>query len=241
MRGGPTQRPSTPRGNLRGTGARIGYRFRNTELLHRSLTHRSFLGGDTGQNNEQFEFLGDAVLSLAMSHLLLEQFPDRSEGDLSKIRASLVNESVLARKASELGLGDDLLLGKGEERTRGRRKPSILAAVYEAVLGAVYLDGGFDEVRDLVARHFRQAIDEHATMGLQDYKTRLQELTQSLFKEIPTYDLVRETGPDHDKRFVSQISIVGKVYGRGVGRSKKIAEQAAAMQALERLGVEYGA
>jgi ribonuclease III len=218
----------------------VGHRFSNLELLRRSLTHRSSVGKDTARNNEQFEFLGDAVLALAMSDLLIGRFPDRSEGDLSKIRASLVNESVLAEKATELGLGEALLLGKGEERTRGRRKPSILAAAYEAVLGAVYLDADFDQVRDLVARHFGRAIDEHATAGLQDYKTRLQELTQSLFKEVPTYELIRETGPDHDKRFVSQISIVGKICGRGVGRSKKIAEQAAAMQALQSLEIEDG-
>jgi len=235
------KRPSNPRADLEGTAERLGYRFRNPALLRRSLTHCSFMGGDTEQNNEQFEFLGDAVLSLTMSHLLLERFPDQSEGDLSKIRASLVNESVLARKAAEFRLGEDLLIGKGEERTRGRRKPSILAAAYEAVLGAVYLDGGFEAARELVAQHFEREIDEHATMGLKDYKTRLQELTQSLFKEVPTYYLIRETGPDHDKRFVSQISIGGKAYGRGVGRSKKIAEQAAAMQALGRLGAAHDA
>jgi ribonuclease-3 len=218
-----------------GLGERLGYRFRDEALLRRSLTHRSFAGGDAVQHNEQLEFLGDAVLSLAMSELLLRRFPERSEGDLSKIRASLVNESVLARKASELGLGDDLLLGRGEDRTRGRDKPSILAAGYEAVLGAVFLDGGFAEAQKLVARHFGDAMEAHTTVGLQDYKTRLQELTQSRFREVPTYDLVRETGPDHDKRFVSQISVRGKVYGRGAGRSKKIAEQAAAMQALQRL------
>lgn len=214
---------------------RLGHAFRAPKLLLRSLTHRSCAGGDPDQHNEQLEFLGDAVLSLAMSDLLLRRFPERPEGDLSKIRASLVNESVLARKATELGLGEDLFLGKGEERTHGRAKPSILAAAYEAVLGAVYLDGGFVAARELVERHFADAVEEYPTVGLQDYKTRLQELTQSRFREVPTYDLVKETGPDHNKRFISQISLRGKVYGRGSGRSKKIAEQAAAMQALGRL------
>ena len=187
------------------------------------------------RHNEQLEFLGDAVLALSMSDLLIKRFPKRQEGDLSKMRASLVNAGVLARIATDLGLGEHLLLGKGEERTGGRRKASILAGAYEAVLGAVYLDGGFEEARTMVERHFTTAIDDHGTVGLQDYKTQLQELTQSSFKEVPTYHLVRESGPDHDKRFVSQISVAGKIYGRGVGRSKKVAEQAAAMQALDRL------
>jgi ribonuclease-3 len=233
-------RPSIPDANMTSIQERVGYTFANPELLRLSLTHRSFSGAAAARNNEQFEFLGDAVLALAMSHLLIGRFPDRSEGDLSKIRASLVNETVLARKATELGLGGDLRLGKGEERTGGRQKPSILAGAYEAVLGAVYLDAGFGPARKLVAAHFGHEIEEHATVGFQDYKTRLQELTQSLFKEVPTYHLVRESGPDHDKRFVSEISFAGKVYGNGVGRSKKIAEQAAAMQALERLKVEHG-
>jgi ribonuclease III len=229
------RRGATQQAKRAALGDRLGYHFHDEELLRRSLTHRSFAGGDTVRDNEQFEFLGDAVLSLAMSELLLRRFPERSEGDLSKMRASLVNESILARKASELGLGEDLLLGKGEERTRGRDKPSILAAGYEAVLGAVFLDGGFAEAQKLVARHFGDEMDAHTTAGLQDYKTRLQELTQSRFRQVPTYDLVRESGPDHDKRFVSEISVRGMVYGRGTGRSKKIAEQAAAMQALQRL------
>jgi ribonuclease-3 len=227
--------PPRSRENRGSIDARLGYRFRDPALLRRGLTHRSSAGGDPKRHNEQMEFLGDAVLALAMSDLLIERFPDRREGDLSKLRASLVNEGTLARIATELGLGDHLLLGKGEERTGGRRKASILAGAYEAVLGAVYLDAGFQEARAMVARHFAGAIEGHAAIGLQDYKTQLQELTQSSFKEVPAYHLVRETGPDHDKRFVSQISIAGTVYGRGVGRSKKVAEQAAAMAALERL------
>ena len=228
-------RAPAPSQDLAEVEKRLAYRFHDPSLLRRGLTHRSFAGGDPASNNEQLEFLGDAVLSLAMGDLLMQRFPDRPEGDLSKVRASLVNEAVLARKAAELELGTHLLVGKGEERTGGRRKPSILAGAYEAMLGAVYLDGGYEAARQVVSSHFHQAIDDHATVGLQDYKTRLQEITQSRFKEVPTYRLVRESGPDHDKRFVSQILVGGKVYGRGVGRSKKIAEQAAAMQALGRL------
>jgi ribonuclease-3 len=226
-------RPVEESGHLAEVEERLGYRFQDPGLLRRSLTHRSFAGRDPAHNNEQLEFLGDAVLSLAMGDLLLQRFAGRSEGDLSKVRASLVNEAVLALTATELGLGEHIRIGKGEERTGGRRKPSILAGAYEAVLGAVYLDGGFPAARELVGGHFSRAIDDHTTLGLQDYKTRLQEMTQSHFKEVPTYRLVRASGPDHDKRFVSQILVGGKVYGRGVGRSKKIAEQAAAMKALE--------
>ena len=232
----PTRQPARPtRSEVTAIEVRLGYRFRDPALLARSLTHRSFASAHPRENNEQIEFLGDAVLSVAMSDLLLRRFPQHREGILSKVRASLVNESVLARKAAELGFGKDLRLGKGEERTAGREKPSILAGVYEAVLGAVYLDGGFDAARAMVARHFSRAIDDHAVVGVQDYKTQLQELTQSRFKEVPTYHLVRESGPDHEKRFVSQMTVAGKVYGRGAGRSKKVAEQAAAMHALGRL------
>ena len=224
-----------PRPGWQDLEIRLGHRFRDPGLLQRSLTHRSYAGGDPHRNNEQLEFLGDAVLSLAMSDLLLERFPQRREGDLSKVRASLVNERVLARQATELAVGDFLLVGKGEEQSGGRCKASILAGAYEAILGAVYMDAGFDAARRMVSAHFAHAIEDHSTLGLQDYKTRLQELTQQHFREVPTYRLVRESGPDHDKRFVSQIVVGGKVYGKGVGRSKKVAEQAAAMEALQRL------
>jgi ribonuclease III len=201
-----------------------------------ALTHRSF---GEGENNETLEFLGDAVLALAMSDLLMARFPEAREGDLSKMRASLVNAEVLARKARELDLGRWLRLGKGEEKSGGRDKPSILAATYEALLGAVYLDGGYERARAVVEAHFTADVLEHLTVGLRDYKTELQELTQRLFRETPAYTLVEESGPDHEKRFVSEIAIGGQWFGRGVGRSKKTAEQAAAMQALAALARQY--
>jgi len=210
----------------------LDHRFANPDHLAVSLTHRS---AGEGSNNEKLEFLGDAVLSLAMSDLLMARFPEAREGDLSKIRASLVNAEVLARKARELGLGRWLRLGKGEERSGGREKLSILAAAYEAVLGAVYLDAGYETARDTVEAHFAADLGEHQTVGLRDYKTELQELTQRLFRETPAYTLVEESGPDHEKRFVSEIAIGGCPLGRGVGRSKKTAEQAAAMEALRGL------
>jgi len=217
------------------TGARealesaLGHRFGRPEHLADALTHRSF--GD-GPNNEKLEFLGDAVLALAMADLLMARFPDAREGDLSKIRAALVNAEVLARKARELDLGRWLRLGKGEEKSGGRDKPSILAAGYEAVLGAIYLDAGYESARGVVEAQFAADALSHATLGQRDYKTELQELTQRLFRETPAYTLVEESGPDHAKRFVSEITIAGRMRGRGVGRSKKTAEQAAAMEAL---------
>lgn len=210
--------------------AGIGYRFQRPERLAIALTHRSSV--IDAPNNETLEFLGDAVLALAMSDVLMARFPDAREGALSKIRASLVNADVLARKARALGLGAFLRLGKGEERSGGREKTSLLAAVYEAILGAVYADAGYEPARAIVAAQFAADVDAHATLGFQDHKTRLQELTQRIFRETPSYVVIEETGPDHDKEFVLQISITGRVYGQGIGRSKKVAEQAAAEAAL---------
>ncbi len=210
--------------------ADLQHRFVRPERLGVALTHRSL--GTAEENNETLEFLGDAVLALAMSDLLMEQFPDAREGDLSKIRASLVNAEVLARKARQLDLGRWLRLGRGEEKSGGRHKTSILAAGYEALLGAVYLDAGYEAARQVVARHFAADVEEHLTVGLRDYKTQLQEITQRVFREPPAYTLVEETGPDHDKHFVSEIAIAGRTWGRGAGRSKKVAEQGAAREAL---------
>jgi len=217
--------------------AALGHCFVRDAHLTEALTHRS--SGGEAPNNEKLEFLGDAVLSLAMSDVLMRQFPQAREGELSKIRASLVNAEVLARKARELDLGRWVQLGKGEEKSGGREKVSILAAAYEAVLGAVYLDGGYEPARVVVERQFAPDVAEHLTAGLRDYKTQLQELTQRLFRETPAYTLVEESGPDHEKRFVSEIAISGRQYGRGVGRSKKTAEQAAAMEALDVLAREH--
>jgi ribonuclease-3 len=217
--------------------AALGHRFRRPEYLALALTHRS--SSVDVENNEKLEFLGDAVLELAMSDVLMARFPEAREGDLSKIRASLVNAEVLARKARELELGRWIELGKGEEKSGGRDKPSILAAAYEAVLGAIYLDAGFDVARAVVERQFTADVAEHLTLGLRDYKTKLQEITQRLFRETPVYTLIEESGPDHEKRFVSEIAIAGRACGRGIGRSKKTAEQAAAMEALAGLSRDH--
>jgi ribonuclease III len=212
----------------------LGYSFSDTDLLTRCLTHVSYGRGKQDGHNETLEFLGDAVLDLAVSDLLMRRFPDKSEGDLSKMRASLVNATVLAEKAAALRLGELLRMGKGEERSGGRTKQSILAGVFEALLGAVYWDGGYEPARRSVERYFASDIQEGAP-GQQDYKTRLQEISQMLFHEPPVYKLVAESGPDHEKRFVTEIFVGGKLLGRGEGKSKKQAEQEAARQALARL------
>lgn len=212
----------------------LGYSFSDPALLLRCLTHVSYGGGKGGEHNEVLELLGDAVLSLAITDLLMRRFPGKSEGDLSKMRASLVNAETLAGKAIKLDLGALLRMGKGEERSGGRGKESILAGAFEALLGGIYWDGGYEAPRRIVERYFTSDVGER-NLGLQDYKTRLQEISQMLFHAPPAYRLVAESGPDHEKRFVTEILIAGKVMGRGEGRSKKQAEQEAAKRALEEL------
>jgi ribonuclease-3 len=217
--------------------ARVGYSFHRPELLGLAVVHRSSRAR-AGENNEQLEFLGDAVLDLAISDLLMSRFPRADEGELSKRRAALVNARVLADKAAAIGLGDELHLGKGEEKSGGRTKPSILAAVYEAIIGAVYLDGGFEAARDLVSSHFEKELRTETRDSPADHKSRLQEVAQRLFRQTPTYTLVDASGPDHDRAFVAEIRIGGRLYGRGQGKSKKQAQQEAALQALADIETE---
>ena len=210
---------------------RIGYSFGKPQLLALALVHRSALAR-AGQNNEKLEFLGDAVLDLAISDLLMERFPTADEGELSKRRAALVNARVLAAKAAAMNLGAELRLGRGEEKSGGRKKASILAAAFEAVIGAVYLDGGFGAAREVVSHHFREDLVRAGGESPIDHKSRLQEITQQVFHETPTYALVQASGPDHDRAFVVEILIAGRLSGRGEGKSKKEAEQQAALEAL---------
>jgi ribonuclease-3 len=212
----------------------LGYSFSDPALLARSLTHVSYERKKEDAHNEVLEFLGDAVLDLAISDLLIRRYPTRSEGDLSRMRAALVNSSALAEKATMLELGPLLLLGKGEERSGGRSKPSILAGAFEALLGAVYEDGGYAPCRRLVERYFAADLNDK-NLGQQDYKTRLQEISQMLFHAPPVYRLVSESGPDHDKCFVTEIAVGGKVLGNGRGKTKKQSEQEAAEKALQEL------
>jgi ribonuclease-3 len=232
---------------LRNLEQHIGYRFGNLELLNNALVHRSFFNenpSDADCDNERLEFLGDAVLGLCISDLLMNTFPNSTEGKLSKLRSSIVNETSLAELACKLTLGDYLLLGKGEELTGGRKKPSLLSDTFEAVIAAIYLDGGFEKTMAYIKNLFAPIIEaEDENVIYKDYKTALQEVSQSLFKEIPQYTLSAESGPDHDKTFEISLSVAGIIMTKGVGKSKKEAEQRAAKQALEELekqGEEQG-
>jgi ribonuclease III len=217
----------------------IGHSFLNPQLLETALTHRSYVNEHPHKglkSNERLEFLGDAVLDLAVSHLLMELHPEEPEGVLSKWRSSLVKEKSLAQKARALGLGSHLLLGKGEERTRGRQKNSLLADAYEAVLAAVYLDGGFAKALEVIRVQFhKEMVERPWGLAEDDFKTRLQEYTQSVLRVTPRYRLIRAEGPDHDKRFEVELDLGGDLKTVGTGKSKKEAEQHAAMKMLERL------
>jgi ribonuclease-3 len=229
----------TPAERIQVLETRLGVALVRPDLALQALTHKSYVNEhkDNGQqDNERLEFLGDAVVDLAISHRLMERFPASSEGELSKLRALIVNEEGLARIARRLLLGELLLLGRGEEMTGGRDKSSVLADALEAVIGAVYLGSGLGEVMALVDRHFIEALEGVAQgrSGL-DYKTKLQEDVQTKLKVAPRYKVVSEAGPDHEKTFEVEVSIGADLYARATGRSKKEAEQAAARATLEML------
>lgn len=213
---------------------RLGHRFNDRSMLMQALTHRSYCAENVGvESNERLEFLGDAVLGLVITARIYQEFPELPEGDLAKLRAGVVNAGVLAEAAAGLGLGRFLLLGKGEDASGGREKPSILADSLEAVLGATYLDGGWDAAGPLVSRVFDGLIAEAALgPGGHDYKTRLQELASKVLDKLPRYDITDE-GPDHAKRFTARVVLQGDVRGTGEGSSKKQAEQAAALLGWE--------
>jgi ribonuclease-3 len=212
----------------------LGYHFKDPALLIRSLTHVSYERQKSEGHNEVLEFLGDAVLDLAVSDLLMRANPDKPEGILSKMRAALVNAEVLAQKAVGLRLGALLRIGKGEELSGGRSKESILAGAFEALLGGIYRDGGYEAAHRVVERYFGTDVTAKK-LGQHDYKTRLQEISQMLFHAPPEYRIVDESGPDHDKFFVTEITVGGKILGKGEGRSKKQSEQQAAKKALKEL------
>ncbi len=214
---------------------RLGYEFRDVRLLQWALTHPSATPTASTQRMEQLEFLGDAVLGLVLSDLLLQRYPDAAEGRLSQYRAALVNTQSLAVKARELGLGKALQLGRGEEKTGGREKASILAAAFEALLGAVYLDGGFEAARAILARHFEEDIATLPARRRIDAKTALQELCQGRLRQTPRYVTVAQSGPDHARWFVVEAVVGGQVVARGEGKSKRAAEQEAARRALAHL------
>jgi len=220
--------------------ARLGVAFADRSLPLTALTHKSWVNEQREpglSHNERLEFLGDAVVNLAVSQRLMERFPDVREGELSKMRAAVVDEQGLSGMARALALGPLLRLGRGEELTRGRERDSILCDAMEAVIAALYLTGGLPAVLALVDRFLGEAF-ERAVAGtlLRDYKTQLQELAYSRLKVVPTYRVVEERGPDHAKVFVVEASVPPDVVARAEGRSKKDAEQAASRLCIEALG-----
>ncbi len=216
---------------------RLGHRFKDLAKLDQALRHSSFAheNPEAGPSNEQMEFLGDAVLALTVSNLLLQHFPRGSEGELSRGRAALVNARRLAVLARELDLGSFLLLGRGEEAQAGREKPSLLADALEAVMAAVFLDGGLKAAEALTRSWFTPLLAKMSEAPWQDIKTRLQELTQARRQGSPTYNLLAESGPSHARLFEVEVCLGDRPLARGQGRTKKQAEQQAARQALEQL------
>ena len=216
---------------------RIGYQFKNKKYLRRALTHSSYSNEskEKPESNERMEFLGDAVLSLVVSNYIFHRF-HLDEGDLTKIRASMVCEKSLFRFAQEVGLGEELLLGRGEEQMGGRTRPSIVSDAFEALIAAIFLDGGLEPASRFILRFVREELDTGERSAFVDYKTMLQEIVQKNPEEKVSYVLVGETGPDHDKHFVVEVRLNSNVIGRGESRSKKGAEQLAAKEALELMG-----
>ncbi len=215
---------------------RIGYHFNDISLLQLALLHKSYANEqqlDEHCGNERLEFLGDAVIELVISHILMEQAKDSSEGHLSKMRASIVNTDSLAKISRTYQLSNCLRLSRGEQENLGREKKSILANAYEALAAAVYFDGGFEAVFPMINEHFKTLIDEAARLGYsRDYKSRLQELVQKQFNATPIYEIISEQGPDHYKTFEARVIINEEPCGTGHGGNKKTAEQQAARQAL---------
>ena len=208
--------------------------FKDKELLKHALTHRSWLNENNSENgsNERLEFLGDAILEHIVSEHLYNDFPNKEEGYLTALRASLVNTQNLAQVASELNLGDKILLSKGEEDGGGRVNSSLLADTLEAIIGALYIDQGIDVVSKFISDNIFKDIEEKIKMPLKDSKSRLQEIVQSEGSPTPKYIVASESGPDHDKKFIMEVHVNGKVIATGTGKSKAEAAQDAATKAL---------
>ncbi|MGB9628892.1 MAG: ribonuclease III [Thermodesulfobacteriota bacterium] len=217
----------------------LGYSFKDISLLKRALTHRSYINESSlppKESNEVLEFLGDAVLNLSIGHLLTLKFPEAHEGILSKQRASLVKKSTLTQVSKKLQLAKFLLLGKGERLNGVVKKSSILANAYEALIGAIFVDSGFDQAYHIIRSHFEPYLQGEIVLSLfDDYKSLLQEYTQKAYGLSPQYKVLREIGPEHDKRFQALVIIQGEVEGVGWGGSKKAAEQEAAKNALDKI------
>ncbi len=220
---------------------RLGYQFQNIHLLRQSLTHRSFANesGDPGlEDNEKLEFLGDSIIGFVISDLLYQSFPRFREGDLSRVKSHVVSEPFLARLAREIDLGVFLLLGKGEAASGGQNKSSLLSNCYEALVAAIYLDGGIEPVWDFLTKNFKERIESLIhNRRILDHKSLLQEHSQEVFNCIPLYRLHRITGPDHDRTFEVDLIIKGEVFSVGTGKNRKEAEQIAAKAALSKLNI----
>jgi ribonuclease III len=221
---------------------KLGYQFQSKELLAEALRHSSYVNEQPEsdlRDNERFEFLGDAVLNLIVGHILMDHYPHLKEGDLSRTRANLVNETQLATMARAIDLGSYLQLGKGEIQTNGKEKNSILAGAYEALMAALYLDSGFKVTFNIIENNFVPIIDQvQSASDSYDYKSRLQEWVQEKHGAIPNYTVVDEKGPDHNKTFWVSVKVFG-IETQGIGKNKKIAEQDAARQALEILNKDH--
>ncbi len=221
------------KGHIENLEQRIGYIFKDKTLLRQALMHSSYTNEHHLHKencNERLEFLGDAVLELSSSEYLFKLYPDKPEGELTKLRASLVCEPALALSSRQIGLGEYLLMGKGEELTGGRERPSIVSDAVEALIGAIYLDGGFASAKEFILRYILNDIENKQLFY--DSKTILQEMVQSQYEESLSYKLLREEGPDHNKSYEVQVLLGTSVLGKGRGRTKKAAEQEAAYQGI---------
>lgn len=219
--------------DLKSLEKNIGYRFKNKALLLEALTHKSY---KISPDNERLEFLGDAVLDLVVGELLFHKFPQSTEGNLSKMRAGIVNEKGFMRFALAINLGDYVHISQSEEQNHGRNKPSILSDAFEALMGAIYLETGLPEVQKIIKTLLEKVYPDEDFEGLAlDYKTSVQELSQAQFFEVPTYKLISENGPDHCKEFEMTLCIKDKEYARARGKSKKDAQQKCAKIAYEKL------
>src|SRR3989344_2642377 len=219
---------------------KIGYTFRNERLLEQAFTHRSYLNENRArgrEHNERLEFLGDAVLELVVTEFLFAKYPDRPEGDLTSYRAALVNTISISDAAVKLGMNEYLLLSRGEAKDTGRARQIILANAFEALIGAIYLDQGYEPAQKFIAGQLFHKTDEVVAKGLwQDAKSRFQEIAQEKETVTPSYDVLSQTGPDHDKRFVVGVYLGGERVASGEGKSKQEAEQVAAQKALAAKG-----
>lgn len=226
--------------NLEVFEGKINYIFKNKGLISEALSHSSYANEKkkSRRSNERLEFLGDSVLSIVVSQYLFEHFTHLPEGELTKIRASLVCEKSLYEFAKQIDLGQHILLGKGEENTGGRQRASILADAFEAVIAAVFLDGGLEAAQKHILRFIPDDIDSRKSVSFSDHKTILQEVIQKNPEEKVEYKLVGQSGPDHNKAFKVQVYLNSNVIGTGIGKSKKEAEQMAAKEALELMGYE---